>query len=531
MKIESILLGGKVEWQRFELKVDFHPTDVIHTLCAFANDFHNMGGGYLVIGVAEKNGQPVLPPQGLQPSELDAIQKAIRGLGHKIVPEYHPLVVPCEFQGRWVLQIWAAGGDNRPYCAPKTLGNKKQGVRDGELAFYIRRHSETIELKRNSPDWSNLMELTAKVPFDDRLNGRATLEDVESELVTEHLKIAGSPLLAQVKSLSFEELLRKMRLVDGPPELLRPRNVALMFFNAHPEEFFPESQINILQFPNGVTGQIIRKKFEGPIGAQLFGALDYLKNQILKQVTVKERGRERSVTAWNYPYEAIEEILPNAVYHRSYEQREPIEVRIEPHQISITSYPGPDPSIKLSDMKKGKLIARTYRNRRIGDLLRQIDLAEEAGTGIPTTFEAMQSNGSPRPRFETNEERSYFTAILPVHPAFLKGNLELGGGSAGVLRGGKKSEIPPRNTPLHPRERQILEACVTPRSRAEIQRVVGLRDAKHLRDRYLTPLIERDWLRLTQPANISARDQKYHITRLGEKQLKAPTATQNSLFD
>lgn len=28
---------------------------IIHTLSAFANDLHNLGGGYVVIGVAEEN--------------------------------------------------------------------------------------------------------------------------------------------------------------------------------------------------------------------------------------------------------------------------------------------------------------------------------------------------------------------------------------------------------------------------------------------------------------------------------------------
>jgi len=51
------------------------PLAVLHTLCAFANDFHNLGGGYIVIGVAERDGQPVLPPVGLSPGEVEAIQK------------------------------------------------------------------------------------------------------------------------------------------------------------------------------------------------------------------------------------------------------------------------------------------------------------------------------------------------------------------------------------------------------------------------------------------------------------------------
>ena len=362
------------------------------------------------------------------------------------------------------------------------------------------------------------MELAAKVPFDDRVNHRATVADLEIELLTEHLKMSGSALLAQVKQSNSLEMFQRMRLVDGPPEFLRPRNAGLMFFNSQPELFFPGTQINILEFPDGVAGtRIIRKSFTGPISQQLTEALKHLKTQVLTEVIVKQKGQARSTKAWNYPYEAIEELLPNAVYHRSYEEREPIEVRVEPERLTITSYPGPDRSIKISDLKKGKLIARRYRNRRVGDLLRQIDLAEEAGTGIPTTIEAMKMNGSPRPDFVTDEDRTYFTAILPIHPAFL----------GGIARG----KQPPRNTPLQTREQQILRFCLTPRSRAEIQEQLELRDAKHLRERYLLPLDEAGLLRFTEPANRAVRSQKYQTTKQGEALLKQQPAGSLSLFD
>jgi ATP-dependent DNA helicase RecG len=72
--ITDLLHGHAVEWERLELKKGWNPVDVLHTLCAFANDFHNLGGGYIVIGVAEENGRPVLPPEGLTPQEADSIQ-------------------------------------------------------------------------------------------------------------------------------------------------------------------------------------------------------------------------------------------------------------------------------------------------------------------------------------------------------------------------------------------------------------------------------------------------------------------------
>jgi ATP-dependent DNA helicase RecG len=63
------------------------------TLCAaFANDFHNLGGGYIFIGIADDNGRPELPPAGIPAEQLDSMQKEILELGYKIRPQYHPVI-------------------------------------------------------------------------------------------------------------------------------------------------------------------------------------------------------------------------------------------------------------------------------------------------------------------------------------------------------------------------------------------------------------------------------------------------------
>lgn len=63
INIDDVLHGQIVEWERLEFKQGWNPEAVLHTMCAFANDFHNLGGGYILIGVAENQGQPVLPPR------------------------------------------------------------------------------------------------------------------------------------------------------------------------------------------------------------------------------------------------------------------------------------------------------------------------------------------------------------------------------------------------------------------------------------------------------------------------------------
>ena len=128
--------------------------------------------------------------------------------------------------------------------------------------------------------------------------------------------------------------------------------------------------------------------------------------------------RAEAYRIWNYPYAAVEEALANAVYHRSYEPCAPVEVTITPTQLEISSLPGMDRSITDADLKKCTIRSRFYRNRRIGEFLKELDLAEGRNTGIGKIVRAMRENGSPDPQFYNPETRSFMTVILPIHEAF-----------------------------------------------------------------------------------------------------------------
>nr|VFJ77972.1 MAG: hypothetical protein BECKFW1821C_GA0114237_11551 [Candidatus Kentron sp. FW] len=68
---------------------------VLHTLCAFANDFQNLGGGYIVLGVAAPQGQAILPPAGLDPNTIEDIQRWVRGKCNTPDPVYQPVMSPA----------------------------------------------------------------------------------------------------------------------------------------------------------------------------------------------------------------------------------------------------------------------------------------------------------------------------------------------------------------------------------------------------------------------------------------------------
>ena len=77
INIEDLLHQRRVESERIEYKASWNPEAVLHSICAFANDFHNLGSGYIVIGVREQNTDQDKPASGLDlpdSTDLDTVQ-------------------------------------------------------------------------------------------------------------------------------------------------------------------------------------------------------------------------------------------------------------------------------------------------------------------------------------------------------------------------------------------------------------------------------------------------------------------------
>ena len=149
--------------------------------------------------------------------------------------------------------------------------------------------------------------------------------------------------------------------------------------------------------------------------------LNYIKTNVIKKQILKPKDKAESITYFNYPYQAIEEAVVNALYHRDYQEREPVEITIEPDKISILSYAGPDRSISWDAIQKAeRLKSRRYRNRRLGDYLKELRLSEGRATGIPTIQDELRKNGSGLAKIETDEDRTYFLIEIPCREGFEK---------------------------------------------------------------------------------------------------------------
>ena len=70
---------------------------------------------------------------------------------------------------------------------------------------------------------------------------------------------------------------------------------------------------------------------------QLQDALVYIKNTVIAERVRKIPGQASASRVFNYPFGAIEEALANTVYHRSYEDDSPIEIRVWLDRIEMMS--------------------------------------------------------------------------------------------------------------------------------------------------------------------------------------------------
>ncbi len=406
-----------------------------------------------------------------------------------IEPHYLPVTEPVVFEDKLIFIIWVPGGDVRPYKAPQTLGAKSQ------KRVYIRQGSVTKPASRDEERFLNTISIAP--PFDDRVNHGATINDLDKDLMTEFLYEVGSDLYKDAPTISKEELAQQMQLLKGPKENLHPINAALLFFNREPHKFFRGAISEVVLYDDYDGIQFTEKTFRGSIFKQIKTLLEYLRSAVLTEKVIKIPGQAEALRIWNYPYEAVEEVVANAFYHRSYEDQSPIEISVYPDKLVVLSFPGPLPPVDKEALKDRKILSRNYRNRRIGDFLKELDLTEGRGTGFPIIYRKMEQNGSPTPVFETDDKHTHFLAILPIHPEFLKVEPE---------------DTPKANMPKleSPKAMEILEFCKEPKSRKEIMEMLEVYNNTKNFERYIKPLIVEKLLLLDIPQKPSSSKQRYY---------------------
>ncbi|MCP5107551.1 MAG: hypothetical protein GY950_29455 [bacterium] len=235
------------------------------------------------------------------------------------------------------------------------------------------------------------LEQSGVITFDDRRTLRGNIDDISPGLVKQFLKDIRSHLVSM--ELTQEEIYEKLELLVTVNDDKIPRNVALLFFNGEPDRFFRGTRIDVVQFGGDADGDLIHEKlFYGPLPEQIYCCLKYLEG-ISGAMLQKIPGQAEVERTVPYPYGAVEEAIVNAVYHRSYEYPpEPIKIYLYSDRMEITSYPGPVPGIRREHFQSGHTPAVPARNRKIGEMLKDLRLAEAVAL-LERTFKKHPGSG------------------------------------------------------------------------------------------------------------------------------------------
>lgn len=414
INVESLVFGRVVESARVEFKSSISETNkwgITKSICAFANDLHNVNGGYLVLGIDAPNGEPTMPPVGIGNAEIETAQRMIRTSCIHIEPQYQPLMMPFVLEEKTILVVWVPAGDNRPYRCPDDRN-------PAEKCYFVRIGAESV--KAQGELLRQLQETTARIPFDDRRCQSATITDLSPVLSRRFLVEIGSDLALKQPELTDTEVFDSLRIVLDAGGVRVPRNIGVLFFCSRPDQHFAGAKFEVVQFSDDTGGSVMEERiFTGPLDQLIHEVLNYL-DRLTGALIRKIPGRAEVERTVAYPYEALEEAVVNAAYHRSYEaSSEPNKIYLYPDRVEIISYPGPVAGINIEHLNNKSVIPPVpARNRRIGEFLKELRLAEMRGTGIPKIRSAMEQIGSDQPTIDFDPDRTYFRVVLPAHPRY-----------------------------------------------------------------------------------------------------------------
>ncbi|WP_052290592.1 ATP-binding protein [Methanococcus vannielii] len=280
------------------------------------------------------------------------------------------------------------------------------------------------------------------------------------------------------------------------------------FFSTNPKKFIKTPWIEVTVFYDEIGDKFDEDVFDGDLVSQIRLSLNYIKSIAIRERVQKIPGIAESKRIYSYPFEAIEEALVNAVYHKSYEIDAPIEIRIETDRIDIISYPGPLPPLNKYNLNDDIVISKRYRNRRIGDFLKEFKLTEGKNTGFRKIRHALKNNGSPEPEFITDDERTQFIARLRIHPEFIED----------IKKTQAKTQVKTQ-VKTRAEDEILLVVKDIEMSSSEILSEIGLKSRTKRFKQAISNLLENNLIELTIPDKITSSKQKYRITKKGLKLL------------
>lgn len=356
------------------------PTKVREAVCAFANDLPGYAKpGVVFIGVRD-DGTPMglaitdqlllqladIKTDGaiVPPPTLTVAKRVLRGADVAVVTVWPADSPPVRYKGR----VWIRIGPRRGTAS----------AQDERVLNERRRHRDR--------------------PFDIQLVPSATLGDLDARrFQDEYLPAAFAPDVLAANDRSYEQRLATTKMIvaaDDP----RPTVLGLLVLGTSTRDFLPGAYIQFLRIAGAeLTDEIVDEQAVDGAASEVLHRIEG-KLAAHNRVAVDLVGADRERRAATYPMPALQQLVRNAVMHRTYEAtNSPIRITWYDDRLEITNPGGPYGVVTAENF--GHPGVSDYRNPDLAEALRVLGFVQRFGVGIATARKLLEANGNPAPEF------------------------------------------------------------------------------------------------------------------------------------
>jgi len=373
--IESDLTERKESW-----KGDA-PEKGRQAACAFANDLpDHRRPGVLFVG-AKDDGTPCnlnitdellrtlsdIRTDGntLPPPSIVVEKRNLKGSEIAVVTVHPSNSPPVRFRGR----VWIRVGPRRAVASlqEERILNERRRYRD--------------------------------IPFDVQPLPSCDLSGLSRVLFEqEYLPNAVAPDILATNERSYKEKLASCRMiasVDDPT----PTILGVLVLGVSPRDWIPGAYIQFLRIAGTEVNDPIQDE------ALIDGALGQVLRRIDEKTDAHNRSEvnittaDREVRTTPYPRVALQQLIRNAVMHRTYENTNtPVRVHWFDDRIEIINPGGPFGVVTRENF--GRPGITDYRNPNLADAMKVMGFVQRFGIGIQTARAELNKNGNPDIEFQ-----------------------------------------------------------------------------------------------------------------------------------
>lgn len=373
--IESDLTERKESW-----KGDA-PEKGRQAVCAFANDLpDHRRPGVLFVG-AKDDGTPCnlnitdellrtlsdIRTDGntLPPPSIVVEKRNLKGSEIAVVTVHPSNSPPVRFRGR----VWVRVGPRRAVASlqEERILNERRRYRD--------------------------------IPFDVQPLPSCDLSGLSRVLFEqEYLPNAVAPDILATNERSYKEKLASCRMiasVDDPT----PTILGVLVLGVSPRDWIPGAYIQFLRIAGTEVNDPIQDEalIDGAIG-QVLRRIDE-KTDAHNRSEVNITTADREVRTTPYPRVALQQLIRNAVMHRTYENtNSPVRVYWFDDRIEIVNPGGPFGIVTRENF--GRPGISDYRNPNLADAMKVLGFVQRFGIGLQTARAEMKRNGNPDIEFQ-----------------------------------------------------------------------------------------------------------------------------------